>query len=64
MPKVLVDTEDYVSVNDAAGKIGVGVATIWRWKKSGKILTMKLVGRTLVPKSECERLKLVKTPVS
>ena len=59
MPRVLFDVEDYVSINEAACTIGVGVATIWRWKKSGKIHTVKFVGRVLIPKSEVERLKKV-----
>jgi len=59
MPKVIVDMDDVVSVNDAAEQIGKGVATIWRWIKADQIHTVRLAGRTLIPKSEVERLKKV-----
>jgi hypothetical protein len=59
MPRVIVDMDDVVSVNEAAGQIGKGVATIWRWIKTDQIISIKLAGRTLIPKSEVERLKKV-----
>ena len=58
MVKVLapVDFPDLHSVEEAAELTGLGVATIWRWINKGKIITVKLEGRTLVPKSEVERI--------
>jgi excisionase family DNA binding protein len=34
-----------------------GYATIYRWIKAGTITPIKIAGRTLIPKSEVDRLK-------
>jgi len=35
----------------------VHYATVFRWIKSGKLLSIRLDGRTFIPKSEVEKLK-------
>jgi predicted site-specific integrase-resolvase len=60
MSKVLVDLDDLVGMEDAAKQIGIGIATAWRWVKSGKMVKITIAKRTLIPKSEIERLKLNK----
>ena len=59
MAKVLatVELQDVHDVDEAATLLGLGVATVWRWIKSGKISAVRISGRTLVPVSEIERLK-------
>jgi excisionase family DNA binding protein len=57
MPKVLVDTGEVYSAQEAADLLGIGYATIYRWIKANKIIPLKIVGRTLIPKSEVERLQ-------
>lgn len=57
MPKIVVDTGEIYSAADAAQEIGIGYATLYRWIKKEKIIVVRLVGRTLVPKTEVERIK-------
>ncbi len=57
MSKVLVDLDDMVKMEEAAKQIGIGIATAWRWAKSGKMVKVSIAGRTFIPKSEVERLK-------
>jgi excisionase family DNA binding protein len=57
MPKVLVDTGEVYGTQEAADLLGMGYATIYRWIKAKKIIPLRIVGRTLIPKSEVERLK-------
>lgn len=56
MPKLIVDTADLYTAQEAAGHIGIGYATLYRWIKSGKIVPLRFQGHTLIPKSEVERL--------
>ena len=62
MPKIVVDTGEIYSAADAAREIGIGYATLYRWIKKGKIIVVKLAGRTLVPKTEVERLQIERAP--
>ena len=57
MPNIIVDTGEVYDAAQAADLIGIGYATLYRWIKSGKIIAVKLAGRTLIPKSEVERLQ-------
>lgn len=57
MPKVVIDTAEVCDVDEAAGLLGKGVATIWRWIRDDKITALKISGRTLIPRSEIERMK-------
>ena len=44
------------SIDDAATRLGVSVSTIWRLIRSGQLRAVKILGRTLVPESELQRL--------
>ena len=57
MPKVVVDTSEFYDPNEAAQLIGIGYATLYRWIKKGALIPIKVGGRTLIPKSEIERLQ-------
>jgi len=57
MPKIAVDTGEVYDANEAAKLIGIGYATLYRWIKANKIIAVKLAGRTLIPKSEVDRVK-------
>lgn len=57
MTKIAVDTGEVYGAMEAAQLIGIGYATLYRWIKNGKVIPLKLAGRTLIPKSEVERLK-------
>jgi len=52
-----VEIEDLYDVDEAANLLSKGVATIWRRIRDNKIIVVRIVGRTLIPKSEIERLK-------
>ena len=57
MVKLLVDTKiDAYDTNEAAKLLGIGYATLYRRIKKGMIISLKIAGRTLIPKSEVERL--------
>jgi len=50
-------TADACVPEEAAKLLGKGIATIWRWIRSDKILVVRIGGRTLIPKQEIERLQ-------
>ena len=58
MAKLMVPVEvpDLYDADEAAAQLGWGVATVWRWIRDQKIIVVRLGGRTLVPKSEIDRL--------
>jgi hypothetical protein len=55
--KATVHVEGAEDVDDTAKLTNLGVATLWRWIKAGKIHTITIAGRTLIPTSEIERIK-------
>jgi excisionase family DNA binding protein len=57
MVKLTLETRDAYTVQEARAKLDIGYATIYRWIKSGKLSTLSIAGKTLVPKSEVQRLK-------
>lgn len=57
MPKILVDVDELYETEEAAQLIGIGYATLYRWIKKGKLIPVRVMGRTLIPKFEIERLK-------
>jgi excisionase family DNA binding protein len=58
--KVLVDSQDVYSLQEAAQALRIGIATLHRWLKAGKIIALRTGGRTYIPKSEVERLSKYK----
>lgn len=48
---------DACGPKEAAKLLGKGEATIWRWIRSGKVLVVRIGGRTLIPENEIKRLK-------
>jgi len=58
MPKLIVDTAELYDTNEAARLLEIGYATLYRWIKDGKLIPLRVGGRTLIPKSEIERLKM------
>ena len=60
MSKILIDTDEYFDTTEAAKLLGIGYATLYRWIKSGKILPLRVAGRTVIPKSEIDRLKAMR----
>lgn len=57
MPKITIDTNEVREPAEAARLIGIGYATLYRWIKAGKLIPIRIAGRTLIPISEVERLK-------
>ena len=55
--KMIVDSDEILSPEGTCILLGIGIATFWRWKKSGKIITLNFQGRVAVPKSEVMRLR-------
>jgi len=50
-------TADAYGPEEAAKLLGKGIATIWRWIRNGKVIAIRIGGRTLIPSQEIERLK-------
>ena len=48
---------DAYGPEEAANLLGKGVATIWRWIRSGRIIVVRIGGRTLIPQAEIQRLQ-------
>jgi len=57
MAKIVIDADELYSVDEAASKLGRGVATIWRYIRDKKITVLRLGNRTLIPVTEIERIK-------
>ena len=57
MAKIIIDMPDLYDTNEAAQILGIGYATVYRWIKAGKLIPVRVDKRTLIPKSEIERLK-------
>jgi excisionase family DNA binding protein len=55
MPGITVD--NVYETAEAAQLIGIGYATLYRWIKAGKLTPIRIAGRTLIPKSEVDRLR-------
>ena len=55
--KFAVDSEELVTIQQTAELLQIGIATVYRWMKSGKIHSLKLSRNTLIPKTEIARLK-------
>jgi excisionase family DNA binding protein len=47
-------------VNDACHALGIRRTTLYELAKTGRLQLIKIAGRTLVPRSEIERLTSVK----
>jgi len=52
-----VDIEEIYETNEAACLLGIGHSTLYLWIKAGKLTPIRIPGRTLIPKSEVERVK-------
>ena len=55
MPGITID--NVYETTEAARLIGISYATLYRWIRAGKLTPIRIAGRTLIPKSEVERLK-------
>jgi len=55
--KFTINSDDLLTIPEAAKELNKGVATIYRWMKSGKLQTIKLSRNTLIPRTEILRLK-------
>jgi len=60
VPKIVIDVADLYETEEAAGLMGIGYATLYRWIKKGKIMPVRVSGRTLIPKYEIERVLKIK----
>lgn len=52
-----LEIDDYLNQTRAGEMLGVTRVTIWNWIQSGKIQSVIVGGRQLIPKSEVDRLK-------
>jgi len=54
------------SIKNAAKRVGVSQSSVWRLIKEGQVRPVKILGRTLIPESELQRIARPKdqpTPV-
>ena len=56
MAKIIVDTAEIYDTIEASRLLGIGYATLYRWIKDSKLIAIKMGGRTLIPKSEIDRI--------
>ena len=60
MVKLLIETADLLSINEATQRLNISRATLYRRIGKGKIRPLHIEGRTLITKDEVGRLKGVK----
>ena len=56
MTKTVIDTKEILDVNEAAKKLHIGIATLYRWMKEDIIIPFRWSRRTYIPVSEVERI--------
>jgi len=49
--------DDLISLNEAAKIVGVDRSAFYRWNKSGRITLYKKGSRTVIKRSDAERIK-------
>ena len=65
MGKLVVDTTDeFYDTAEACKLLRIGYATLYRWIKASRIIPVRVGNRTLIPKSEVERITTVSTSVA
>ena len=57
MTKLVIDTDELYELREAATFLEIGIATLYRWLKQGKIIPLRIGRRTFIPKVEVERIK-------
>ncbi len=57
MTKLVIEADEFYTVGEFADELGKGIATVWRWIASKRVITVKVGDRTLIPKSELARIK-------
>jgi excisionase family DNA binding protein len=62
MAKIHINTDDLVSVAEAAVLLNIGIATAWRWVAKGKLKKTELYGRTLVSRKDIAILNKESSP--
>jgi excisionase family DNA binding protein len=50
-----IDLREWLSVEEVALRGKVSVATVWRWRKNGKLSPQKILGRTLFRRDDVEK---------
>ena len=55
MPGITID--NIYETTEAAKLLGISYATLYRRIKAGELTPIRIAGRTLIPKSEAERVK-------
>ena len=61
---IRVESTDLLSIQQTAKELNIPRTTLYRWAERGKILTIRLGGILFVPKSEIERIKKKRSPLS
>jgi len=56
MAKILIDTDELLTVEEAAFLLKKGVATIWRRLRSGELTPIKVGNRTVIARTQVEKL--------
>ena len=48
--------DEWLSLTDAAERLGIHRTTIYRWAKAGKITIYKKMGQSIVKKADIEKI--------
>ena len=51
-----IEIHDYIGPTRAAKLLGIGRMTLWRWIRGDKITHVLMDGRTVIPRSEIDRI--------
>jgi len=63
MSRLRINSQDFITVPEAAKIIGKPKMTLYRWIRAGKVINVSFGDILFIPKSEVDRLKRQKEKV-
>ena len=56
VPRLNLRIDDLLTVEQAARRLQISVATLWRWKAQGDLVAISVLGRTVFDRAQIEAL--------
>lgn len=56
MTRITINSKDFITIPELAKKLGRPKMTLYRWAKSGKLISVEFGGIKFIPVTELKRL--------